>query len=75
MAYLARVITDATCSPYAQVCKSGSDLLSHIVAVVFCFLVIVAVTKGKQISDFVKRLKALFDAANSGPPAGKAKVD
>lgn len=69
--YLARLIMDWTCSPYAQVCKSGSDLLSHIYAVVICFLLIVAATKGKQISDLIKRLKTMFEAINNGPATGR----
>lgn len=54
-----------TCSPWSQVCRSSSDLLSHVYAVVGCFLIIVASTKAKQVGDFAERLKVVFQAVNN----------
>ena len=59
-AYILRWLTDMTCSPYSQVCKAGSEILSHTYAVVFCFLAILAATKMKQIQElWTKVMKAL----------------
>lgn len=60
-AVVLRWITDWTCSPYSQVCKAGSEVLSHVYAVVFSFLAIVAMTKAKQIKDLVQRFKTAFE--------------
>ena len=78
--YIVRLLFDWTCSPWSDICKNSSDLLSHISAVVLFFLVIVASTKAKQIGDFVKRLQTMFEAMNNGPAAptrggAKAKAD
>jgi len=74
--YIARIIVDVTCAPWSSMCVSGSELFSHVYAVVFCFLLIVAATKGKQIADLFHRVKAMFEAVNNGPtPGAKAKTD
>lgn len=73
-AFILRWIADTTCSPYSQVCRTSSDFLSHIYAVVICFLMIVGATKAKQIKDLVHRLKAAFEALNTAD-AGKLKKD
>lgn len=65
VAFILRWIADMTCSPYSQVCRKSSDLLSHIYAVVVIFLVIVAATKAKQIKDLVNKVKAAFEMMNS----------
>mmetsp|Transcript_891 Transcript_891/g.1180 ORF Transcript_891/g.1180 Transcript_891/m.1180 type:complete len:584 (-) Transcript_891:1038-2789(-) len=57
-AYILRIMTDFTCSPYSDVCKAGSEVLSHTYAVVFCFMLILAATKMKQIQEMMSRLKA-----------------
>lgn len=76
VSYVARIIVDLTCTPWSSMCKSGSELFSHVYAVVFCFLLIVAATKGKQIADLFQRVKVMFEAVNNGSTPGvKAKTD
>lgn len=36
-------------------------MLSHLYAVVISFMLIIAATKAKQISEYVQRLKAAFE--------------
>jgi hypothetical protein len=79
LSYTVRIVMDYTCSPYAQVCSSGSELLSHIYAVIFCFLFIVLATKGKQIKDAAVKVQAMLQASNGGaaarPGSAKSKKD
>lgn len=77
VAWLLRWLTDLTCSPYSQVCRTTSEFFSHAYAVVFSFLAIVALTKAKQIKDFVERIKRAIDVVvdASPPTAGKSKRD
>mmetsp|Transcript_18384 Transcript_18384/g.44277 ORF Transcript_18384/g.44277 Transcript_18384/m.44277 type:complete len:684 (-) Transcript_18384:199-2250(-) len=60
LSFVLRWIADFTCSGWSQTCRASSEILSHIYMVVFFFLVIVASTKAKQISDLLDRIKAAF---------------
>ena len=60
ISFILRWIADFTCSGWSQTCRASSEVFSHIYMVVFFFLVIVASTKAKQISDFVDRGKAAY---------------
>jgi atlastin len=64
-AIILRKLTDFTCSEWSTTCKVGSDLLSHIYQVVFFFMLIVASTKAKQISEATGRLKKAIDVLSS----------
>jgi atlastin len=58
IAFILRWIADATCSPYSNVCRKSSDLLSHIYAVVMIFLLIVGATKAKQVKELFDKVKS-----------------
>lgn len=58
VAYVLRLIVDLTCSSWSTVCRGGSDFLSHLFAVVVCFMVLLAATKAQQVKAFLGRLKA-----------------
>merc|ERR1712151_487350 len=60
-AYLLRVISDWTCAPWSHICKRSSVILAEIYAVVFCFLAILVVTKGKQIMEIFKKIRKAFE--------------
>ncbi|KAL7532297.1 hypothetical protein ACHAXR_004546 [Thalassiosira sp. AJA248-18] len=60
ISFVLRWIADFTCSSWSQTCRASSELLSHIYMVVFFFLVIVASTKAKQISDILDRAKTAY---------------
>lgn len=68
-----RWITDWTCSPYSQICRATSDFFSLSYAVVFFFMLIVGLTKAKQIKDFVQRVKKALQVLSDAPTAAKAK--
>jgi hypothetical protein len=61
VAFVARWFTDMTCSPYSVVCRATSELLSHTSAAVYCFLLIVAATKFKQIKDLFGRVRSAVE--------------
>ena len=46
---------DGTCG--ASVCRATSEALSHLSAIVWSFLAIVAATKAKQIQELVSRIQ------------------
>lgn len=73
MSYILRWLADFTCSEWSQTCRASSELLSHIYMVVFFFLVIVASTKAKQISEMLDRVKAAYRMFTDAP--AKAKHD
>jgi len=75
VAFIFRWIADATCSPWSQVCRKGSDFLSHIYAVVIIFLLIVGATKAKQVRDFVHRAKMFIQALSNEGGGSKQKKD
>jgi atlastin len=60
ISFVLRWLADFTCSSWSQTCRASSDMLSHIYMVVFFFLVIVASTKAKQISDVIDRVKTAY---------------
>jgi atlastin len=68
-----RWTADWTCSSWSQTCKAGSEFLSHVYQVVFFFLVIVASTKAKQLSDAGGRLKKAWEVMNSGGASATKK--
>ena len=65
VAIVLRKFTDFTCSEWSSTCKVGSDLLSHIYQVVFFFMLIVASTKAKQISEVAGRVKKAIEVLSS----------
>jgi atlastin len=65
VAIILRKFTDFTCSEWSSTCKVGSELLSHIYQVVFFFMLIVASTKAKQISEATGRVKKAIDVLSS----------
>jgi len=73
MSYILRWIADFTCSGWSQTCAASSELLSHLYMVVFFFLVIVASTKAKQVSDLLDRVKTAYRMLTDAP--AKAKHD
>ncbi len=71
-----RWITDFTCSSWSQTCKVGSEVLHHVYQVVFFFIIIIAATKAKQISQAFDRLKkALEVMADSSGNNAKKKTE
>jgi low affinity Fe/Cu permease len=57
-------------------CRNTSDFLSHIYAVVVCFLLIVVMTKAKQVKELVDRLKGAIQlVVNTNNDSGKQKKD
>lgn len=75
-AYILRHLTDFTCSPYSDICKASSEVLSHTYAVVFFFLAIIAATKARQIQEWAGKFQAalslVLDAKNNdGAPKAK----
>lgn len=71
-AYILRVIADTTCSGWSTVCRKSSDFLSHLYAVVVCFLLIIGLTKAQQIRELFNRLKGAIKLLIDG---GKDKKD
>ena len=65
VAFVLRWVADSTCSPYSSVCRKGSDFLSHVYAVVFCFLLIVGITKGHQLKQFFDKLRTALSVMSS----------
>lgn len=61
VAYIFRVIADNTCSSWSSVCRTSSDFLSHLYAVVVCFMLILALTKAKQIKEVADRVKTALN--------------
>eukprot|EP00548_Thalassiothrix_antarctica_P005198 CAMPEP_0194141194 /NCGR_PEP_ID=MMETSP0152-20130528/10655_1 /TAXON_ID=1049557 /ORGANISM="Thalassiothrix antarctica, Strain L6-D1" /LENGTH=569 /DNA_ID=CAMNT_0038839743 /DNA_START=99 /DNA_END=1808 /DNA_ORIENTATION=- len=60
-AYILRVFADTTCSSWSSVCRKSSDFLSHLYAVVACFMLIIGLTKAQQIRALVRRVKQAFE--------------
>lgn len=64
-----RWLTDFTCSSWSHTCRVGSEVLSHVYQVVFFFMIIIAFTKAKQISEVAGRVKtAIAVMSDSGGP-------
>jgi len=60
-AYILRVFADTTCSSWSSVCRKSSDFLTHLYAVVICFMMILALTKAQQIRELARRIKATLE--------------
>ena len=74
VSYVLRWFTDMTCS--ATVCKTSSQFLSHTYAVVWCFLLIIALTKFQLIKASAGRMiKALEILMDSPKVNDKRKAD
>jgi len=71
VSFALRYLADFTCSSWSQTCRASSDALSHIYMVVFFFLVIVASTKAKQISELFNRIKAAYRMMTGSPTKDK----
>lgn len=67
-----RWVADWTCSSWSQTCRVGSEFLTHVYQVVFFFLVIIASTKAKQLSEAAGRMKSAWDAMQGS--AGQASL-
>mmetsp|Transcript_12941 Transcript_12941/g.24309 ORF Transcript_12941/g.24309 Transcript_12941/m.24309 type:complete len:630 (-) Transcript_12941:1197-3086(-) len=70
MSVVLRWIADFTCSSWSQTCRVGSEVLSHVYQVVFFFIVIVAATKAKQVSEAAVRVKKAFEVMSSNSSGG-----
>jgi atlastin len=73
VAYILRVLADTTCSSWSTVCRSGSDFLSHLYAVVIFFMLILAATKAKQIKEVADRVRGALQLIFAD--GGKEKKD
>lgn len=71
ISFVLRWVADFTCSSWSQTCRASSEILSHIYMVVFFFLVIVASTKAKQISDLLDRGKTAYRMLTDSPSKEK----
>ena len=71
---LLRTIADWTCTSWSQTCRAGSEVLSHIYQVVFFFLVIVASTKAKQVSEAAGRIKKALEVVSGADNGGGTKT-
>ena len=70
-----RWITDSTCSSWSSTCRAGSEFFSHVYAMVFFFMLIVAATKAKQMKELLKRIMTAIDALAGDGGSGKDKKD
>ena len=61
VSYALRVFADMSCSGWSTMCRKSSDMLSHVYAVVICFMLIIAATKAQQVKELFGKLKAAFD--------------
>jgi atlastin len=73
LAIVLRWITDLTCSPYSQVCRAGSELFSHIYAVIMIFFVIIGATKAQQVKAVLKKFQSAWEVMNDAPVSGKKR--
>ena len=67
-----RWTVDWTCSHWSSTCRAGSEFLSHIIMIIFFFMLIIAATKAKQIKEAIDRVVTAMSAlnGNSGGSAG-----
>mmetsp|Transcript_26599 Transcript_26599/g.55739 ORF Transcript_26599/g.55739 Transcript_26599/m.55739 type:complete len:133 (+) Transcript_26599:202-600(+) len=75
VSYFLRFIADFSCSSWSQTCRAGSEVLSHVYMVVFFFLLIVASTKAKQVSELFNRIKAAILVLSDGGDKKNIKRD
>jgi hypothetical protein len=73
MAIVLRWLTDLTCSPYSQVCRAGSELFSHIYAVIMIFFVIIAATKAQQVKAVLKKFQSAWEVMSDSPASSSNK--
>jgi atlastin len=71
IAMILRWIADFTCSSWSDTCRVGSDVLSHVYQVVFFFMIIVASTKAKQISQAAGKVKKAFNVMSDSGSQNK----
>lgn len=64
--YIARFVVDTSCTSWSQTCKSSSDILSQVLAVISLFLIIVLSTKTKQLIELYKKCKHAFELFTGG---------
>jgi hypothetical protein len=72
-AIVLRWLTDLTCSPYSQVCRAGSELFSHIYAVIMIFFVIIGATKAQQVRAVLKKFQSAWEVMNDAPASGQKR--
>jgi hypothetical protein len=77
VAIVLRWLTDLTCSPYSQICRAGSELFSHVYAVIMIFFVIIGATKAQQVKAVLKKFQSAWEVMNAPPASasGKRKSD
>jgi hypothetical protein len=76
LAIVLRWLTDMTCSPYSEICRAGSDLFSHVYAVILIFFVIIGATKAQQVKAVLKKFQSAWEVMNDSPASGsKRKSD
>mmetsp|Transcript_43312 Transcript_43312/g.44003 ORF Transcript_43312/g.44003 Transcript_43312/m.44003 type:complete len:588 (+) Transcript_43312:109-1872(+) len=76
VSYILRAVTDGTCSSYSETCRNTSALLSHVYAVVICFMIIIAATKAQQLKELFGRVKGAFQlVVNDSSGGTKQKRD
>jgi hypothetical protein len=73
MAIVLRWLTDLTCSPYSQVCRAGSELFSHIYAVIMIFFVIIGATKAQQVKAVLKKFQSAWEVMSDSPASSSIK--
>jgi len=61
ISYILRVVADFSCSGWSSVCRKSSDMLSHIFAVVACFMLILAMTKAQQLKEIFSKVKSALE--------------
>ena len=70
-----RWVADFTCSSWSDTCRVGSEVLSHVYQVVFFFMIIVASTKAKQISQAAGKVKKAIDVMSNSGGSEKNKTN
>lgn len=66
ISFLLRHVTDASCSSWSQTCQRGSEILVEVYTIITLFLMIIASTKHKQISEMYSRLSGAVSILLSG---------
>jgi len=66
ISFLLRHVTDASCSSWSQTCQRGSEILVEVYTIITLFLMIIASTKHKQISEMYSRVSGAASILLSG---------
>jgi len=66
VSYILRKIADMTCTSWSQTCKASSDILSEISTVVLLFMLIVFLTKAKEFSLLLQKIKKIYHTLFGG---------